>query len=361
MRSGSSCPVVGVPRWGTHVAEAAPAVSHRAVSHRAGGFERLVGALEVLGLAMLVSSVAVTLLGHDPFRTLAAIVHGAFGNGASVHATLIETVPLVFAGLAVALPLRLGLFNIGAEGQLVLAGLAAGLVAAIVPGAIAIPAAVLVAMIVGGAWGAIPGLLRARLGVHEVLSTILMNLVAIPLAGLVISQTWAREEGPILQTELASATLPHVYPALVVAVLLGIGFDVWLSRTRTGLTARAIGFAPRASQVMGLAVGRGIFWSMTAAGALAGLVGAQQVLDQHGRYVDGFSPGFGFTAIAVALLGRGSGIGVVLAALLLGALRSGAFAMDALGVAPREAASIVQGVVILTAAALAAKRLGGDA
>jgi len=329
-------------------------------AHRVRPLDRVLYALEVLGIAILASSAVVAVLGYDPFRTLAAVTHGAFGSGSSIHGTLVETVPLVFAGLAVALPLRLGLFNIGAEGQLILGGLAGGLVAAVVPAAVAIPLAVLVAALVGGVWGGIPGFLRARLGVHEVLSTILMNLVAIPLAGLVISQRWAKAEGDILQTEAATATLPHVYPALAFAVLVALAFDVWLSRTRTGLTARAIGHAPRASRVLGLPVGRGIFWSLTAAGALAGLVGAQQVLDQHGRYVDGFSPGFGFTAIAVALLGRSTGVGVILAALALGALRSGAFAMDALGVAPREAASIVQGVVILVAAALAGARLGGE-
>jgi simple sugar transport system permease protein len=342
-------------------AAAAASVPVSDVEHRASGWERVVSALEVLALAILVSAVVVALLGHDPFRTLAAVVHGAFGTGPSIHATLLETVPLIFAGLAVALPLRLGLFNIGAEGQLILGGLAAGLVAATAPAALVIPAAVLAAVLMGGIWGAVPGVLRARLGVHEVLSTILLNLVAIPLAALVVSQPWAQAEGDILQTEVARATLPHLYPALASAVLVAVGYDIWLSRTRSGLTARAIGFAPRASQVLGLPVRRGIFWSLTAAGAFAGLVGAQQVLDQHGRYVDGFSPGFGFTAIAVALLGRGSGVGVVLAALALGALRSGAFAMDALGVAPRETAAIVQGVVILVAAAVAAPRLGGTA
>ena len=322
---------------------------------------RVLSALEVLGVSVLVSALAVAVLGHDPLRTLAAVAHGAFGSGPSIRATLAETIPLVFAGLAVALPLRLGLFNIGAEGQLVLAGLAAGLVAASVGPVMAIPAALVVAILVGGVWGAIPGWLRARLGVHEVLSTILLNLVAFPLAGLVISRSWAKEEGQILQTEPAGAVLPQVYPALAGAIVLAVAFDVWLHRTRSGLTARAIGSAPRAARVTGLPVERGIFWSLAVAGALAGLVSAQQVLGPYGRYVHGFSPGFGFTAIAVALLGRSSGVGIVLAALALGALRSGAFAMDALGVAPREVANILQGAVILTAAALSARRLGGVA
>jgi simple sugar transport system permease protein len=330
-------------------------------TRRAAAVDRTLSALEVLGVAMLVSAVVVAVLGHDPARTLAAILHGAFGSADAIHATLVETVPLLFAGLAVALPLRLGLFNIGADGQLVLGGLAAGLVAAAVPSGLAIVGAVVAALVVGGAWGALPGFLRARLGVHEVLSTILLNLIAMPLAGWIVSQSWAKAEGDILQTEVATATLPAVYPALGAGVVLAVAYDIWLSRSRSGLSARAIGLAPRASHVLGLPVARGIVLSMTAAGALAGLVGAQQVLDQHGRYVDGFSPGFGFTAIAVALLGRGSGVGVVLAALALGALQSGAFAMDALGVAPRETASIVQGVVILTAAAVTARRLGGKA
>ncbi len=138
----------------------APAAS---VAHRPTTVQRMVSAVEVLGLALLVSSVAVAVLGHDPFRTLAAVVHGAFGSWAAVHATLGEAVPLVFVGLSVALPLRLGLFNVGSEGQLILAGLAAGLVAASVGSAMAIPCALLAALIVGGVWGAIPGWLRARL------------------------------------------------------------------------------------------------------------------------------------------------------------------------------------------------------
>ena len=312
-------------------------------------------AVEVFAAAIVVSSVVVAALGHDPFRTLAAIAQGAFGGGEAIRGTLVETVPLVFAGLAVALPLRLGLFNVGAEGQLVLGGLAAGLVAAALPASVAIPGAVVAALVVGGAWGGVAGALRARLGVHEVLSTILLNLIAAPLAAFVIRHDWARDEGQIQQTRAAAATLPHVLPALVAAALLAVAFDVWLARTGPGLAARAVGSAPRAAGVAGLRVPRALFLSMTAAGALAGLVGAQQVLDQHGRYVEDFSPGFGFTAIAVALLGRGSGVGVVFAAFVMGALRSGAFAMDALQVAPRETAAIVQGVVILVAAALATR------
>ena len=204
-----------------------------------------------------------------------------------------------------------------------------------------------------------PGFLRAKLHVHEVLSTILLNLVALPLAAFVIRLPWANDAGQVPQTKAAAATLSPVFPALLASIAAVLLYDVWLARTRSGLQARAVGAAPRAARAAGLPVGRAIFWSMTAAGAFAGLVGSQQVLDAHGRYVEGFSPGFGFTAIAVALLGRGSGIGVVLAALALGALRSGAFAMDALQVAPRETATLVQGVVILTAAALATKALGG--
>ena len=319
--------------------------------------KRLLSALEVFGVALLVSCGVVAVLGHDPFRTVAAIAHGAFGSGPALQATLAETVPLVFAGLAVALPLRLGLFNVGAEGQLVLGALAAGLVAAVVPAGVAIPAAIVAAVVVGGGWAAIAGWLRARLGVHEVLSTILLNLIAASVAEWVISSNWARADGQILQTEPAAATLPAVFPALVAALIIAVAFDVWIARTRSGLSARAIGLAPRAAHVTGLPVRRGILLAFTAAGALAGLAGAQQVLDQHERYIMGFSPGFGFTAIAVALLGRSSGVGVVIAALLLGGLRSGAFAMDALGVAPREAANILQGVVILTAAALTARRM----
>lgn len=325
-------------------------MSDAAPARRSPAWSRALAAVEVFALALLVAAAVVALLGHDPFRTIAAIAVAAFGSGAAVEATLAETVPLVFAGLAVALPMRLGLFNVGAEGQLVLGGLAAGVAAAAAPASLAIPAAVLAAMLAGGLWGAVPGALRARLGVHEVLSTILLNLIAAPLAALLLRRPGVCDDPSIPQTRVATATIPHVFTALGAAAVLALLYDLWLMRTRTGLAARAVGSSPRAAEVAGMRVSRGVFLAMTAAGALAGLTGAQQVLDQHGRYVEGFSPGFGFTAIAVALLGRGTGVGVVVAACAMGALRSGAFTIDAYGVAPRETATIIQGVVILVAA-----------
>jgi simple sugar transport system permease protein len=322
---------------------------------RDGRLESVLGPLTILAAALAITAVVVALLGHDPFRTLAAMAAGAFGSRTATEATLAEAVPLVFAGLAVALPLRLGLFNVGAEGQLVLGGLAAGLAAAAAPPGVAIPAAIVAALAAGAFWGAVPGGLRAWFGVHEVLSTILLNLVAAPLAALVLRQPWAADPGQIPQTRAAAATLPALWPSLVAGVLLAAAYDVWLRRTRTGLAARAVGGAPRAAAVAGMHASLGMFAAMAAAGAAAGLAGAQQVLDQHGRYVEGFSPGYGFTAIAVALLGRGTGVGAVLAAVAMGALRNGAFAMDALGVAPRETAAIVQGIVILVAAVAAGR------
>lgn len=344
----------------TDAATAAPPSSDESIEHRESALSRLLGGIEIFGLALLVSSVVILVLGHDPLRTFAAIAHGAYGDAEAIHATLREVVPLVFAGLAVALPLRLGLFNIGAEGQLVLAGLAAGLIAATVPAGLAIPLAIAGAVVVGGLWGGIAGALRAYLGVHEVLSTILLNLIAFPLAYWIVDTDWARAEGQIVQTEAANASLPHIYPALAAGIVLAVGFDIWTRRTRGGLVARAVGSSPRAAEVAGLPVKRALLLCMLAAGAFAGLTGAQQVLDEHGRYVHGFSPEYGFTAIAVALLGRNTGVGVVIAALLLASLQTGAFAMDALQVAPREVANLVKGVVILVAAALTANRLRGS-
>src|SRR5688500_17980686 len=175
----------------------------RAAVRRPSRARRALAAGEVFGAAVVGPGVVVAVLGHDPFRTLAAIAQGAFGGRGALMGTLVETVPLVFAGLAVALPLRLGLFNVGAEGQLVLGGLAAGLAAAALPSSTAIAGAVLAALVAGAAWGAIAGALRARLGVHEVLSTILLNLIATPLAGFVIRRAWAKDAGQIQQTPVA--------------------------------------------------------------------------------------------------------------------------------------------------------------
>jgi len=322
-------------------------------------------ALLALGLAVLV----LLLFGESPYHLGKALLRGAFGTHTDLARTLAGAVPLIFTGLAVAIPFRAGLFNIGAEGQLVLAGFAAGLTATVcsgLPTAALLPLVVLVALLAGMIPAGIAGVLRARLGIHEVIVTILLNFLVFSLVmwllrvesfGLMSGMEPKTPEIPegIRLTEIVPGT--GIGTALLVAVLIAVLAEVALFRTKPGLMLRARGGNPRAAETVGVNSGRVIFCSMVIGGAFASLAGVQQVLEVHDSYIEGFSPGYGFTGIAVALLGANRPLGVVLAALFFAVLRSGAFAMDALAGIPREAVGVLEVMIILL---VAAERIRGS-
>jgi simple sugar transport system permease protein len=313
-------------------------------------------------VALLAVSVALLLAGESPFHLFLALLRGAFGSRADVARTLAGATPLIFAGLAVAIPFRAGLFNIGAEGQLVLAGFLTGAVAVWLPG---LPAPVLLVLVAlaavlsGAAWAALAGVLRARLRVHEVIATILLNFMAIWLVRYLLRVPGlGLLEGMEPKTPDVPSGLawPEAIPGtgvgtgLLVAIAVALLADLVLFRTRAGLMLRATGGNPAAARAAGVPTGRVIVLSLAAGGALASLAGVQQVLEVHGAYLEGFSPGYGFTAIAVALLAANRPLMVVLAALFFAVLRSGAFVMDALAGVPRETVALVEVLVILLVA-----------
>jgi simple sugar transport system permease protein len=313
-------------------------------------------------LALAAATALLLLAGESPWHVFLALVRGAFGTQEDLARTFAGVTPLVFAGLAVAIPYRAGLFNIGAEGQLVLAGLAAGVLGAKlagVPAGVLLPMTVLAGILAGTTWAAAAGFLKARLGIHEVIVTLLLNFIAWSLADWVLrTPLLSLVEGmePKTPDVPAGIRVPALIPGLglgwglVVAAILAFLLDLGLFRTRAGLALRAWGGNPRAAAAAGVRGGRVVFLAMAAGGGLAGLAGVQQVLVVHGSYVEGFSPGFGFTGIAVALLGGGRPLGVLLAAFFFAVLRSGAFAMDALVGVPRETVGVMEALVILLVA-----------
>ncbi len=320
-------------------------------------------ALQVAALALILFAGALLAAGESPLHLLLALLRGAFGSRADLARTLAGATPLIFTGLAVAIPFRAGLFNIGAEGQMILAAFGAGAVGAWctgLPPVLLLPACAAAALAVGSLWAGIAGFLRGRLGIHEVIATILLNFLAVHLAAYLL-----RAEGLhlLLGQEPKSPALPDgvrlgeivpgsgVGTALVGAVLLAAAAEFLLFRTRPGLALRALGGNPRAAEAAGISPPRVILLSLVLGGALAALAGLQQVLAVHGSYLEGFSPGFGFTGIAVALLGANRPLGVVFAAFFFAVLRSGAFAMDALAGVPREGMRLVEVMVILLVAA----------
>ncbi|MDQ3526099.1 MAG: ABC transporter permease [Chloroflexota bacterium] len=329
-------------------------------------------ALNVLGpilavlAALLVGAVIMLFSGQDPIAAYRALLNGAFNGRRAIAETLIYTAPLLLGGLAFAVAYRASLFNIGIEGQLVIGGLAAGLVGASdlgLPTALHLPLALVAAALAGGVWGAIPGALRAFTGAHEVITTIMLNYLAYRLINFTIQSLgdWLPVDSMFQATErvLPSARLPTVlegtrlHAGIVIAVVCAIALWYLLFRMSFGFKVRTVGLSRGAANYSGISW-RGIFvLAMAISGLLAGLAGAGEALGLHGRHY-AVPPGYGFTAIAVGLVGRNHPIAIIPAALLFGVLNAGALAMqDEAGVSS-EIVLVLQGLVILAVAAFAA-------
>jgi len=316
------------------------------------------------------------LLLHYPFIAYDSLFSGAFGapDMATTALTIGQAVPLVFTGLAVAVAFRAGLFNIGAEGQLYVGAIVAtwvGLTFASAPAVVLLPLVLLSSILAGMVWGGISGFLKAYRGAHEVITTIMLNWIAIYFTtALVTAQgplNAAKAQGQATSEHIGSGGLlptlgnsssslnAGVYLAVVAVVL------VWflVSRTSLGYEIRAIGLNPGAAAYGGIPVRRRIVLAMAIAGGLGGLAGGVHIADPGaGAFQSQFSPGWGFDGIAVALLGKGNPIGIILSAILFGALRTGSQNMQTVGVSPHMT-ELLQGIIIFFIAldALARKLL----
>ncbi len=315
-------------------------------------------------------------MGQNPLHVYGLLFQQAFGTGYGLGQTLFRATPYLCTGLAVALGFRAGLFNIGVESQMYVGGFAAGLAGAYLtsmPAPLVLPLAVFAAMLAGGAWGAIPGVLKARFGAHEVINTIMLNFVATALVSLLgrplfeHATVHTREVAPAAQLTRLEAWLPvmrgaPVNASLLLALAAAAVVALLLFRTRLGYELRAVGLNAPAAEYGGIRIGRTQALAMTLSGALAGLGGTSFVLGYKHYFELGFSGGAGFIGIAVALLGRNHPAGVVVAALLFGALSYGGLVVNQF--VPRELVEVLEGLVILFAIAAQqlferwAKRLG---
>ncbi len=279
--------------------------------------------------------------------------------------SLVASTPYIFAGLAVALGFKCGLFNIGAEGQIYIGALVAGFVGysfAGLPWIIHMPLTFLAGALGGAVWCAIPGFLKAKTGAHEVINTMMMNYVAFNLADYLLNGPMKRggPEGfiPISPDIQTSAEFPRFFPSpirlhLGFIVALAMAILVWwfLYKTTLGFEIRTVGANPRAARYAGISVTRNFVLAMALSGALAAMAGAGEVMGVNHNIAQGFSPGYGFDSIALALLGGSHPLGVVFAALLFGTLRNGATKMQSLATIPIDIISIVQAFVIMFVAA----------
>ncbi|MEA3438902.1 MAG: ABC transporter permease [Chloroflexota bacterium] len=272
--------------------------------------------------------------------------------------SLVASTPFIFAGLSVALGFQAGLFNIGAEGQLFIGAIFATFVgyAINLPAILHIPLAIFAGMLGGAIWGFIPGWLKAKTGGHEVINTIMMNYIAFRLSEFLLRGVMRRPESfnPVSPFILDSARLPRFFGApirfhLGFFVALLVAFLVWwfLYKTKWGFDFRSVGANPHASRYAGMSIVVTIVAAMSLAGALAGLAGTTEVLGLNFNLAVAFSSGYGFDAIAIALLGRSHPLGVVLAALLFGVLRNGATKMQLSAGIPIDIISVMQAMILV--------------
>lgn len=317
----------------------------------------------VLLVAMAAGSVLILCYGQSPARVYGAMFAGTWGDLHGFGQTLFKTTPLIFTGLAVAVAFRVGLFNIGAEGQLTVGIFATAVVgAALPPGApalVAVPLCVASGFVAGAAFGAIPGLLRAYTGAHEVINTIMLNFIAggavlwAGNAAFFVSET--THTAPIVPgAEIPGLGLGRSAANWSLLLALLVAAAVWFlfARTRVGFELDLVGESPAAAENAGVSLRRSIVLAMSVSGGLAGLVGASYVLGYKHYFEEGMGRGMGFMGIAVALLGRGHPLGVIAAALLFGTLNHGGLVVNKY--VPKELIEVLQAVIILAVAVTAA-------
>jgi simple sugar transport system permease protein len=299
----------------------------------------------------------VYLSGSNAAAAYGALADGSLGNKNAIAETLIQATPLLLSGLAVAVAFHGGLFNIGVEGQLAIGGLAAAFVGIHVhlPGIAHLIVSVAAGMAGGALWAAVPALLKAVRGVHEVVTTIMMNYVAFSLSRYLVSSggPLASSTQPLATDQVgSSARFPLIWEptrlhAGFLLALVVTGLMAWfLYRTPAGFRLRLVGANPKAARFHGVDTTRVTVGAMLTSGALAGLAGAVEVLGLYGRYYDSFSPGYGYDAIAVALLGQLAPIGILAAALFFGVLRAGSVQLAAVAGISREMIGVVSALVI---------------
>lgn len=320
--------------------------------------------------ALIIGAIIIVLTGSslsDALNAYGALLQGSVGSLRAISETLTAATPLIFAGLSVALAFRAGLFNIGGEGQALIGGMFAVWVGFSITGLpiyIHLPLAILAGIVGGAIWGFIPGVLKAKTGAHEVITTIMLNYIALRLVDYFLKTSIFQREGrndPVSKTVEASANYPaflssidpalRVHAGLFVALAAAVFVSWLLFRTTIGFEFRAVGANPNAARYAGISVTKVYILVMLVAGALAGSAGAGQVLGVLDRATPGFSEGLGFDGIAVALLGRSNPYGVVAAALLFGGLRAGGQQMQVSANVGIDLIAVIQALIIMFVAA----------
>lgn len=323
-------------------------------------FERGVGLAFPFIVALAVASVILLFIGENPIDIFWLMATESFGNQRRIAATLSAATPLLFTGVATAICFRSGVFNVGVEGAFVVGGLCGAFVGFTLPAAFGpslIPLAFLFAALVSALWLAIPGYLLARFEVDEVVSTLMLNFVALGITGYLVNGPLLSEISGNNVTPLVheAARLPRLLPpsTLHAGFLVGLAvvaaYGIWARRTPSGFEGALVGFNQRFCRAVGISIPSTIVLVMVISGIVSGLGGASHSLGQLHRFTDGFSPGYGFTGMAVALLGRNSALGIIFGAVLFGALASAGTTIQLFSDIPLDIVNIIEGTVMIFA------------
>lgn len=320
----------------------------------------LVSIVSVL-LSLVIAGIIIKFAGKSPIAAYGSLLNGAFGSARSIANTLAKATPLMFVGLSCALAAHAGLINIGGEGQLYIGALFAVIVPLTLEGTppvIVIPLSFIMAMAGGALAGAVPGFFKARYGINEVIVAIMLNYIAELFTSYLVSgpmrgDAWVAQSAQIAPQYRLSILLKNssLSTAIIIALVVAGMLYFFLWKTKKGFELRCVGSNHFAAEAVGIRPRRFIFLAMCSSGALAGLTGAAEVLGSYGRFIDGFSPGFGFTALAVAVLGRNRPLGTIVTAILFGALSAGSVTMSRKEGISTDISLLIQGLVILFVAA----------
>lgn len=308
-------------------------------------------------IAFLIGAILIIMQGQNPILAYSELIRGSLGNKGSFGETIIKTIPLIFTGLAVTFAYRCSVFNIGAEGQFIMGALGATWFALSFPGAppvIAITGALLSAFILGGLWGGIPGILKAKRGLNETINTILMNYIAIQVVSFAVKGPLKETNGEFPQTDLLEKAyyLPRiwsgtrVHAGLIIAIVIVLIVYYYIFWTSSGFRMRVVGLNHIAAEYAGIRVPMNYALSLAISGGLAGLGGASEILGIQYRLMDGFASGYGFDGIAIALISGLHPIGVIFSSFFFGVLRTGANTMQRSVGISTSLVDIIQGLVI---------------
>lgn len=323
--------------------------------------------LAAVGVGLVLSALVLLTIGVSPWEALTSLLEGAFGSQFALTQSALKAIPLALTGLAVAICLRMRLWNIGAEGQFHAGAIGASWAALAFPDLTAwvlLPLMIAAGMVAGAAWAALAAVPRALWGVNEIITTLLLNYVAILAVAYLVTGPWRSEASfnlPVSDVFGPGAELPRIGDSLLhvgvfFPLVAALVLYVLLNRSRWGYEVRMIGASPDAARLAGMSTVKNILAAMLIAGALAGVAGMVEVSTSFGRLRQGISPGYGYMAIVIAALAAANLAGTLVVAFLFGGFIVGAFALQALGV-PQAFVLLLQGIILFCA--LAGSQLAG--